>query len=111
MQEVLNDFKSLYADYVDTFLMTEHDVRSIIMGTDEALKNEEIYFSLGNNSFNYVVKSQPELLDKVSLASALADNVLASQLENLERAHIELLTFCMSDQLEALDVDNWFKIF
>ena len=84
IQDILNDFKVLYPIFVETFLSIESDVRTIILGTDENSKNEEIYFSLGNNSFNYVVKSNPKIFDKIALASSLTDIVLSSQLENLE---------------------------
>ena len=63
----------------------------IILGQDENLANEEIYFSLGNYSFNYVVKSNPQYFDKISLGAALADHVLTAQLENLEKQHIDVL--------------------
>jgi len=68
----------LYPIFVETFLSIESDVRTIILGTDENSKNEEIYFSLGNNSFNYVVKSNPKIFDKIALASSLTDIVLSS---------------------------------
>ena len=84
LQDVLNDFKSLYPTYVETFLSIEQDVRVIILGQDENMRNEEIYFSLGNNSFNYVVKSNPKFFDKITLAASLADLILNSQLENLD---------------------------
>ena len=84
LQDVLNDFKSLYPTYVETFLSIEQDVWVIILGQDENMRNEEIYFSLGNNSFNYVVKSNPKLFDKITLAASLADLILNSQLENLD---------------------------
>jgi hypothetical protein len=91
LQDILNDFKSLYPIYVETFLSIEQDVRVIILGLDENMRNEEIYFSLGNNSFNYVVRSNPKLFDKITLAASLSDIVLHSQLENLDSQHIEIL--------------------
>jgi hypothetical protein len=60
IQDVLNDFKVLYTIYIETFLSIEADVREIVLGLDKSLLNQEIYFSLGNNSFNYVVKSDPD---------------------------------------------------
>ncbi len=75
-------------------------MRQIILGQDE-----EIYFSLGNYSFNYVVKSNPEYFDKISLGAALADHVLSAQLENLEEQHFEILHFCLHNEQDSLNMD------
>lgn len=75
------------------------------------MRNEEIYFSLGNNSFNYVVKSNPKLFDKITLAASLADLILNSQLENLDLQHIEIIQFCLNQPIDSLNTDTWFKIF
>jgi len=82
LQNVLGDFKLLYKDYIDCFITIEQDVRDIVLG--KMLKNEEIHFSIGYNSFTYVFKSKPELFDRISMAASLSEQILESQLENLE---------------------------
>lgn len=75
------------------------------------MRNEEIYFSLGNNSFNYVVKSNPRLFDKITLAATLADMISNQGLENLDLQHVEILQFCLNQAIDSLNTDSWFKIF
>ena len=110
-QDILNDFKSLYRPYVETFLEIDPDVRSIILGEDETLKNEEIYFSLGSNSDNYRVKSNPDFFDRISIARSLADYIIENELESLESVHIDLIDFATNQGMDSKYLDSWFKIF
>ena len=109
IQDILNDFKTLYKVYVETFLGIDSDVRVIILGKDEALKDEEIYFSLGSNSDNYRVKSNPELFDKNFLSKALTDYILENRIEYLERQHIDLIEFITDKELREEDHDFWLR--
>jgi len=110
-QDILNDFKSLYRLYVETFLTMDPDVRSIILGRDESLKNEEIYFSLGSSSENYKVKSNPEFFDKISIARALADYLIENDFESLEEIHIDLLVYVIDQGMDSRNHESWLKIF
>lgn len=109
LQNVLGDFKLLYKDYIDCFITIEQDVRDIVLG--KMLKNEEIHFSIGYNSFTYVFKSKPELFDRISMAASLSEQILESQLENLENQHMELFEFTLEGQIDSFNIDSWFKIF
>lgn len=111
VQDILNDYKALYKNYIETFLEMEPDVRSIILGEDETLKNEEIFFSLGNNSDNYKVKSNPEYFDRLSMARALADYIIENELESLERIHVDLILFFIDQELDIKYHESWFRIF
>lgn len=110
-QDILNDFKSLYRPYVETFLNMEPDVRSIILGEDENVNNQDIYFSLGGNSEAYRVRNNPDLLDKVSIAKALADSIIENELESLEALHINLIDFAISEGMHSKHHEIWFRIF
>lgn len=109
VQDILNDFKSLYKIYVETFLCMDADVRNIILGKDETLKGEEIYFSLGSNSDNYRVKSNPDLYDKMFLQKALNEYISEARLEELDRSHVDLIEFITDQELQPQDYENWLR--
>ena len=109
IQDILNDFKSLYRVYVETFLGMDPDVRVIILGKDETLKDEEIYFSLGSNSDNYRVKSNPYLFDKNFLSKALTDYISENKIDYLERPHIDLIEFITDKELKDHEHDYWLR--
>jgi hypothetical protein len=51
------------------------------------IAGEDIYFSLGNSSFNYKLKSDLSNFDKIILANTLIDIVIQNRFEFLEREH------------------------
>ena len=109
IQDILNDFKTLYKVYVETFLGMDSDVRVIILGNDEALKDEEIYFSLGSNSDNYRVKSNPELFDKNFLSKSLTEYISENRLDYLDKPHIDLIEFITGKELNDEDHEYWLR--
>lgn len=73
----MNDFKSIYSNFVDILVNVDPDLRLIVLGEDVNIDNGEITFKLGNQSFNYVYKPNPHLLDRIALAAALSDHIIA----------------------------------
>lgn len=64
------------------------------------LAGEDIYFSLGNLSFNYKLKSDLSNFDKILLSNALIDVVISGQFESLEQDHMQILYVCCGDSTE-----------
>jgi hypothetical protein len=110
-QDILNDFKSLYRPYVETFVIIDPDIKNIILGVDDQVKDEAIYLELGNSAENYRVKNNSELLDRVSIARALADYLIENEFEVMEEVHIELLSFSIDQGMDSKNHQSWLMIF
>lgn len=88
LQPLLNDYKALYAPYVEVLVQIDQEIKSIILSEEPIRCNsqtklilyiagEDIYFSLGNLSFNYKLKSDLNNFDKILLSNALIDVVIS----------------------------------
>lgn len=111
LQPLLNDYKSLYGPYVEVLVQIDQEIKSIIL-SDEPIRGkkfsylipflagEDIYFSLGNLSFNYKLKSDLNNFDKILLTNALMDVVIQGQYESLETDHMQILYVCCGDSTE-----------
>lgn len=64
------------------------------------IAGEDIYFSLGNISFNYKLRSDLSNFDKIILANTLIDIVISNQLESLEQEHMQIFLVCCGDSSE-----------
>ncbi|CAI2385624.1 unnamed protein product [Moneuplotes crassus] len=111
LQSVLNDFKVLYRPYVETFLGLDPENKMIVLGQDENMIGKEFYLSLASNSDEYKVVNNPDCLDRVNVARALADYIIENELESLEGIHMELILFATEQQMVPKTHDSWFKIF
>ncbi|CAI2385623.1 unnamed protein product [Moneuplotes crassus] len=111
LQSVLNDYKVLYRPYVETFLSLDPENKMIVLGQDENMLRKEFYLSLAANSDEYKVSNNPDFLDRVNMARALADYIIENELESLESSHMELILFVTEEQMEPKTHDSWFKIF
>jgi hypothetical protein len=111
VQDILNEYKVLYRSFIETFLQMEPDIRNMIMNEDETKENEEIYFSLGNNSDIYMVKSTPHLLDRLQMIKALSEYIIESELESLEAIHIDLIAYFCDVEIDSKQHETWFKVF
>ena len=88
LQPLLNDYKLLYASYVEVLVNIEQDIKNIILSPEKIGPGEEIYFSLGSVSFNYKLKQDLSNFDMILLANSLIDNIIANNFESLEKEHI-----------------------
>jgi hypothetical protein len=114
LQPLLNDYKQLYAPYVEVLVQIDQEIKSIILSDEPIRAGEDIYFSLGNLSFNYKLKSDLSNFDKILLSNALIDVVITSQFESLEVDHMQVLNVCCSDPSEFMNshqAESWFKVF
>lgn len=124
LQPLLNDYKILYPAFIEVLLQIDPEIKQIILSEEPIrgintsfnsfLAGEDIYFSLGNVSFNYKLRSDLGNFDKIILANTLIDMVIQSQLESLELEHMQLLSVCCGDSTDFLNIqqnDAWFKVF
>jgi hypothetical protein len=76
LQPLLNDYKQLYPPYVEVLVQIDQEIKSIILSDEPIRAGEDIYFSLGNLSFNYKLKSDLNNFDRILLSNALIDVVI-----------------------------------
>ena len=113
IQPLLNDFKVLYYPYVEVLIYIDDNFKRIIL-SEEPKVSEDLYFSLGNSSLKYKLKSDMGNFDKILLASTLIDIVVQNQFESLEKEHMELLYICCGDSTEFINAhqnESWLKGF
>jgi hypothetical protein len=78
------------------------------------IAGEDIYFSLGNISFNYKLRSDLSNFDKLILANTLIDMVVSNALESLEVEHMQVFSVCCGDSTEFMNVqqnESWLRVF
>lgn len=83
---MLNDYKQLYYPYVEVLIQIDDNFKRIILFEEQSKCNsyflltiidgEDIYFSLGNSSLKYKLKSDMANFDKILLANTLIDIVI-----------------------------------
>ena len=100
LQPLLNDYKALYTPYVEVLIQIDQEIKSIILSEEPIRSGEDIYFSLGNLSFNYKLKSDLNNFDKIFLSNSLIDVVISSQFESLESYHMQILYVFFADPTE-----------
>lgn len=66
----------LYYPYVEVLIQIDPEIKQIILSEEPIRAGEDIYFSLGNSSFNYKLKSDLSNFDKILLANTLVDLVI-----------------------------------
>ena len=114
LQPLLNDYKLLYASYVEVLVNIEQDIKNIILSPEKIGPGEEIYFSLGSVSFNYKLKQDLSNFDFILLANSLIDNIIANNFESLEKEHMQIFMVCCSNKAEleaSASLDSWLKVF
>jgi hypothetical protein len=63
---------------------------------------EDLFFSLGNSSLKYKLKSDLGNFDKILLANTLVDIVVQNNYESLEKDHMDILLICCGDPTEFM---------
>ena len=94
--------------------MSQLEVSFISLNDSLYLAGEDIYFSLGNLSFNYKLKSDLSNFDKILLSNALIEVVIQAQFESLEIDHMQILTVCCGDPRDfqnSHQSESWFQVF
>lgn len=106
LQPLLNDYRQLYFPYTEVLVQADPEIKLIILSESVTSKLYffiflgNLYFSQGNQSFNYNLRADMSNFDKLFLANTLIDIVLQSQLESLDKDHMQILYLCAGDPAE-----------
>lgn len=100
LQPLLNDFKQLYFPYIEVLLQIDPEIKQIILSEEPIKAGEDIYFSLGNVSFNYKLKSDISNFDRIILCNSLMDMIIQNKLDSFYKEHMEIITVCAGDPSE-----------
>lgn len=104
----------LYPCYVEVLATIDQEIKQIILSDEPIRAGEEIYFSLGSVSFNYKLKSDLGHFDMIQLANSMIDVIITSQLESLEKDHMQVFMVCCGNrshlQVSGLS-ESWLKVF
>jgi hypothetical protein len=73
LQSLLPDYKLLYPLYIEVLIQTDDEIKQIILSDQPIKEGEEIFYSFGNGSFNYKLKSDLKNFDNMLMANALID--------------------------------------
>ena len=116
LQNLLPDFKVLYQLYLDVLVQTDDEIKDILLSEQAIKAGEEIFYSFGNGSFNYKLKSDIQNFDPLLMANAMIDLIITHGYDSLLKEHMQIFMLCCgknTDQTlnQTLYADNWFKIF
>lgn len=91
LQSLLPDYKILYPLYMAVLIQTDDEIKQIILSDDmESPMNqgEEIFYSFGNGSFNYKLKSDIANFDELQMFNSLIDLLIARGHDSLSKEHM-----------------------
>jgi len=94
LQHLLPDYKVLYPLYVDVLVQTDDDIKGLILSEEPMKVGEEVFYSFGNGSFNYKLKSDIKNFDELLMANALIDNIVSYGYDALSRHHMQIFMLC-----------------
>ena len=108
LQTLLPDYKMLYPIYTDVLSQTDEDIKELLLQHDNAKTPEEIFYSFGNNSFNYRLRSDNSNYDYMHMTNSLIDLIQARELESLKAEHMQIFAHCLAKlpQANALRVPS-----
>lgn len=82
--------------YVDCLLAVPLELRKAVLSTQEIAESaSEGLYVLGTNTQKYKLGGAPLIWDALMVATSLAGQVKDMELDNLDMAHIEILTACL----------------
>lgn len=90
LQGLLSDYKKLYPLYMDTLVQTDEEIKSIILNEEPMKPGEEIFYSFGNGSFNYKLKSDFNNFDLLLMANSLIDIITSMGFDSLLKEHMQI---------------------
>jgi hypothetical protein len=88
LQNLLPDFKVLYQLYLDVLVQTDDEIKQILLSEHAIKTGEEIFYSFGNGSFNYKLKSDIENFDPLLMANAMIDLIITHGYDSLLKEHM-----------------------
>lgn len=116
LQSLLPDYKLLYPLYIAVLVQTDYEIKQIILSETPIQTGEEIFYSFGNGSFNYKLKSDISNFDEYLMANALIDLLIQKGYDSLSKEHMQIFTICCGKDPDStinvtVNSDNWTKFF
>jgi hypothetical protein len=76
---------------------------------------EEIFYSFGNGSFQYKLKSDINNFDSLLMSNSLIDLIVAQAYDSLLKEHMQIFMLCCGKDPTTINqshnADSWFKVF
>ena len=88
LQALLPDYKILYPLYMAVLIQTDFEIKQIILSDEPINQGEEIFYSFGNGSFNYKLKSNIENFDELYMFNSLIDLLISRGHDSLTKEHM-----------------------
>lgn len=91
LQALLPDYKILYPLYMAVLIQTDYEIKQIILSDDmdsPMNQGEEIFYSFGNGSFNYKLKSDITNFDELQMFNSLIDLLISRGHDSLTKEHM-----------------------
>lgn len=90
LQQLLPHFKILYPLYVEVLVHADEEIKEIILSETPIKPGEEIFYSIGDGSFNYKLQSDLSHFDEYQMASALIDIIVNQGYDSLLKEHMQI---------------------
>jgi hypothetical protein len=112
----LSDYKLLYPLYIAVLVQTDLEIKQIILSDAPIQTGEEIFYSFGNGSFNYKLKSDMANFDEFLMANSLIDLLIQKGHDSLSVEHMQIFMLCCGKDPDntinvTVNADNWTKFF
>jgi hypothetical protein len=116
LQGLLPDYKLLYPLYIAVLIQTDYEIKQIILSDAPIQAGEEIFYSFGNGSFNYKLKSDVANFDEYLLANSLIELLINKGYDSLSKEHMQIFMICCGKDPDntinmGINADNWTKFF
>lgn len=110
------DYKLLYPLYIAVLVQTDYEIKQIILSDAPIQTGEEIFYSFGNGSFNYKLKSDIGNFDEYLMANSLIDLLIQKGYDSLSKEHMQIFNLCCGKDPDntinvTANADNWSKFF
>ena len=101
---------------MDTLVQTDEEIKSIILNEEPMKPGEEIFYSFGNGSFNYKLKSDFKNFDLYQMANSLIDIITGMGFDSLLKEHMQIFMLtCGKDPEKTINdgvnTEAWLKFF
>jgi len=97
-------------------VQTDEEIKSIILNEEPMKPGEEIFYSFGNGSFNYKLKSDFKNFDLYQMANSLIDIITGMGFDSLLKEHMQIFMLTCGKDPEntindGVNTEAWLKFF
>lgn len=100
-------------------IQTDYEIKQILLSDDmdsPMNQGEEIFYSFGNGSFNYKLKSDIANFDELQMFTSLIDLLISRGHDSLTKEHMQIFMLCCGKDPDntinlTVNQDAWSKVF